>query len=73
MDEAMPAQPLIDQFTIFMLLDELAGLGLSDAEVDLLIVRQGPVDLDLLQECKRLHPAFGRKKTSNPQRRMGRK
>lgn len=41
-----------------ILLDELAERGLSSAEVDLVIVRQGPVDLDMLQHCKRMHPAF---------------
>ncbi|MFC5584395.1 hypothetical protein ACFPOD_04670 [Nitratireductor kimnyeongensis] len=54
----MPAKPLIDRDTIFLLLNEMAELGYSSAEVDIMLVRQGAVDLDILQECKREHPAF---------------
>ncbi len=55
----MPAKPLIDPDTIFLLLDEMAELGYTSAEVDIMLVRQGAVDLDILQECKRNHPFFG--------------
>jgi len=54
----MPARPLIDKALIMRLLDELAEYGLSDEEVDRTLVRDGPVDLDLLAECKREHPFF---------------
>lgn len=54
----MPARPLIDKALIIRLLDELAEYGLSDEEVDCTLVRDGPVDLDLLAECKREHPFF---------------
>lgn len=54
----MPARPLIDKALIMRLLDELAEYGLSDEEVDLTLVRDGPVDLDLLAECKQEHPFF---------------
>lgn len=54
----MPAQPLLDQQTILILLDEFAERGFSEIEVDLLIVRHGPVDLDMLQACKQAHPVF---------------
>lgn len=55
----MPARPLIEKTMIMRLLDELAGYGLSEEDVDLTLVRDGPVDLDLLAECKREHPYFG--------------
>lgn len=54
----MPARPLIDKALIMRLLDELAEYGLSDEEVDRTLVRDGPVDLDLLAECKQEHPFF---------------
>ncbi|WP_292899258.1 hypothetical protein [Nitratireductor sp.] len=54
----MPAKPLIDHDTIYLLLDEMAELGYSSAEVDIMLVRQGAVDLDVLRECKSNHPAF---------------
>ncbi|MCV0381792.1 hypothetical protein [Nitratireductor sp.] len=57
----MPAKPLTDHYSIEVLLDEMAQQGHSSAEVDILMVRQGPVDLDLLQDCKRNHPFFGPK------------
>ena len=69
MDDIMPAQPLINRFTILKLLDELAHLGVSNTEVDVLVVRLGPVDLDLLQECKHAHPAFGSENIRVLQRR----
>ncbi|WP_162129851.1 hypothetical protein [Nitratireductor aquibiodomus] len=56
----MPAKPLIDHVSICRLLDEMAELGFSSAEVDIMLVRQGAVDLDVLQECKRNHPVFSR-------------
>jgi len=55
----MPALPLVDKAIIMRLLDELAEYRLSDEEVDLTLVRDGPVDLDLLAECKREHPFYG--------------
>ncbi|WP_163273135.1 hypothetical protein [Chelativorans alearense] len=54
----MPALPLIDKAMILCLLDELAERGLSEKDVDWALVRAGPVDLDLLAECKREHPHF---------------
>ncbi|MCT7373948.1 hypothetical protein [Chelativorans salis] len=54
----MPARPLIDKAMILCLLDELAERGLSEKDVDRALVRDGPVDLDLLAECKREHPHF---------------
>jgi len=57
-DRVVPAKPLTDHASIFLLLDEMAEHGYSSAEVDILLVRQGPVDLDILGECKRNHPAF---------------
>lgn len=56
----MPARPLIDKPLIMRLLDELMEYGLSDEEIDITLVRDGPVDLDLLAECKREHPSFYR-------------
>ncbi|EKF40047.1 hypothetical protein NA8A_22918 [Nitratireductor indicus C115] len=56
----MPAQPLVDYDIIIKLLDEYADLGMTGNEVDIIIARHGPVDLDLLQFCKRNHPAFER-------------
>lgn len=56
----MPARPLVDKALIMRLLDELADYNLSDEQVDLTLVRDGPVDLDLLAECKREHPYYGR-------------
>jgi len=55
----MPAHPLIDRVLIMRLLDELAEYRLSDEEVDHTLVRDGPVDLDLLAQCKREHPYYG--------------
>ncbi|WP_159589788.1 hypothetical protein [Chelativorans xinjiangense] len=54
----MAALPLIDKAMILCLLDELAERGLSEKDVDWALVRDGPVDLDLLAECKREHPHF---------------
>ncbi|MFC6490758.1 hypothetical protein [Nitratireductor sp. GCM10026969] len=54
----MPASPLIDKTIILRLLDELAELGLCEEDMDMTLVRDGPVDLDLLEECKREHPYF---------------
>ena len=54
----MPARPLTNKMLIMRLLDELAEYGLSEEEVDRTLVRDGPVDLDLLAECKQQHPFF---------------
>jgi len=62
----MPAHPLVDKALIMRLLDELAEYRLSDEEVDLTLVRDGPVDLDLLAECKREHPFYGRQAATPP-------
>ncbi|UUP19100.1 hypothetical protein [Nitratireductor thuwali] len=43
---------------ILKLLDESIALGLQEEELDILLVRHGPVDLDLLEECKGMHPGF---------------
>src|SRR5690606_36909143 len=59
-ETGMPARPLIDKMLIMRLLDELVEYGLSDEEIEITLVRDGPVDLDLLAECKREHPAFNR-------------
>src|SRR5690606_22133578 len=60
METTMPARPLIDKAIIMRLLDEFAEYGLSEEEIDVALVRDGPVDLDLLAECKREHPYFNR-------------
>lgn len=68
----MPARPLIDKMLIMHLLDELAEYGLSDEDVDLTLVRDGPVDLDLLVECKRMHPFFNGSISKTALQRYGR-
>lgn len=65
----MPAQPLVDYDIIIKLLDEYADLGMKGNEVDIIIVRHGPVDLDLLQLCKQNHPAFERNTRKKRKRR----
>lgn len=67
---SMPAQPLVDYDIIIKLLNEYADLGMTGNEVDIVIARHGPVDLDLLQLCKRNHPAFER---SMGKKRKGRR
>lgn len=62
----MPARPLIDRALIMRLLDELAEFRLSDEEVDRTLVRDGPVDLDLLAQCKREHPYYGKLAARQP-------
>lgn len=54
----MPARPLTDKAMIMRLLDEFAAQSLDEEEIDRTLVRDGPVDLDLLAECKREHPYF---------------
>ncbi|WP_367715897.1 hypothetical protein AB2N04_17505 [Nitratireductor sp. GISD-1A_MAKvit] len=54
----MPAKPLIDVPSISVLIDEMVKQGYSSAEIDIILVRQGPVDLDLVQECKLKHSAL---------------
>lgn len=54
----MPARPLTDKAMIMRLLDEFAAQSLDEEEIDRMLVRDGPVDLDLLAECKREHPYF---------------
>ena len=68
----MPARPLIDKALIMHLLDELAEYGLSDEDVDLTLVRDGPVDLDLLAECKRMHPFFNGSFSKRAHKKHGR-
>ncbi|WP_157188110.1 hypothetical protein [Nitratireductor pacificus] len=62
----MPTKPLIERQVILALLDELAESGLSATELDVVITRHGPVDLDLLQECKSIHPKFRGRDTRRP-------
>lgn len=51
----MAIRRLTEKEAIQRLVDRMVEFGFPAAEVDQLIVRQGPVDLDMLEECKRKH------------------
>ncbi|WP_336055886.1 hypothetical protein [Nitratireductor sp. CH_MIT9313-5] len=57
-DIALPIKPLTDKTIMLRILDDFAGLGICEEQLDEALVRHGPVDLDLLAECKREHPYF---------------
>lgn len=59
----MLKEPLTNRFAILIILNRMARAGVPAENVDTAIVRRQPVDLDLLQECKRQHPAYGRDDT----------